>query len=267
MGIVLSTDDARLGPRLRRLLPPAAYGATQMQRARDPGPLRRHHVAVRTVPDLRVETDGTLVERPPSEAALFEAVERQVDLLVAEHSPAHLALHAGVVSLGEDCTGGAILVAGTSGSGKSTLVEALVRAGGTYLSDDLALIDDRLRVHPYPRPLRRRIGGGLGTKDHRLDPHQAFGREPGAMPLPIRWIVLPTYREDARWRPSRLVGGAAVLALLEHTVSGRRAPDRALEILGRLVETARVEHGVRGDAADAADSILRRLPLGRAGAA
>lgn len=64
-----------------------------------------------------------------------------------------LAIHAGVVAFDER----AVILAGPSGHGKSTLTLALVRAGGTLLTDEMAVIapDDRT-VLPFPRGIHVR---------------------------------------------------------------------------------------------------------------
>jgi hypothetical protein len=64
-----------------------------------------------------------------------------------------LAIHAGVVAFEER----AVILAGPSGHGKSTLTLALVRAGGTLLTDEMAVIapDDRT-VLPFPRGIHVR---------------------------------------------------------------------------------------------------------------
>ena len=83
---------------------------------------------------------------------VFDALEAHVQLHVAEAAPRRRFVHAGVVGW----RGKAILIPGRSYSGKSTLVAALVAAGATYYSDEYAVLDERGRVHPYPKPLSLR---------------------------------------------------------------------------------------------------------------
>jgi hypothetical protein len=70
--------------------------------------------------------------------------------LVAETPCEHLLVHASVAGR----NGQALLFPGVSGAGKSTLIAALVRAGLSYLSDELAPIPlGSSSVLPYPRSI------------------------------------------------------------------------------------------------------------------
>lgn len=65
---------------------------------------------------------------------------------------------------------GAILLPGSSGTGKSTLTAALVSAGYTYLSDEIAIISDVERsVLPYPKPISLRHKGAEVLKQEFCD--------------------------------------------------------------------------------------------------
>lgn len=56
-------------------------------------------------------------------------------------------IHAGVVGMGDAC----IAIPGAAGAGKSTLTIALIRAGFTYFSDEVALLEHGLnRIRPVP---------------------------------------------------------------------------------------------------------------------
>src|SRR5439155_21927898 len=80
---------------------------------------------------------------------LFEPLENDLQMIVAEWARRRVFVHAGVVGW----KGHAILIPGRSFSGKTTLTTALVRAGATYDSDEYAVLDDQGRVHPFPRSL------------------------------------------------------------------------------------------------------------------
>src|SRR6266700_1389758 len=86
---------------------------------------------------------------------LFEPLESDLQMFVAEWARRRVFVHAGVVGW----RGQAIVIPGMSFSGKSTLVAALVRAGATYYSDEYAVFDARGRVHPYARKLSLRMEG------------------------------------------------------------------------------------------------------------
>ena len=73
-------------------------------------------------------------------------------------------MHAGVVGW----NGRALLLPGRTLSGKTTLVAELLRAGATYYSDELAVLDARGRVHPFPKPLAiREKGDASGERPPR----------------------------------------------------------------------------------------------------
>jgi hypothetical protein len=172
---------------------------------------------------------------------------------VAAGARGRLFVHAGVVGW----RGRAILMAGRSHSGKSRLVEAFLRAGAAYYSDEYAVLDRRGRVHPYPAPLTRR--GGDGEPSRRYTPAE-LGGVAGAAPLPVGLVVVSAFRPGARWRLRRLTPGRGVLALLNHTVPARGRPADALATLARLCSRAPVLQGARGEAAETVARLLRALP-------
>ena len=183
---------------------------------------------------------------------VLEALERDLQLYVAEQARRRVFVHAGVVGWG----GRAIVIPGRTMSGKTTLVKALVEAGATYYSDEYAVLDERGRVHPYLKPLSIRENGGGRPKE--ILP-EALGGTSGVKPLPVGLVVVTSFREGARWRPRQLLPGRAVLALLAHTVSARRKPERALTTLRQVVAGAPVIKGARSEAAEIAEFLLGRL--------
>ena len=183
---------------------------------------------------------------------ILEALERDLQLYVAEHARRRVFVHAGVVGW----RGRAIVIPGRTMSGKTTLVKALVEAGATYYSDEYAVLDERGRVHPYLKPLSVRENGGGRPK--KILP-EALGATTGVRPLPVGLVVATSYREDARWRPRRLSPGRAVMELLAHTVSARLEPERALATLRSATAEAMVIKGARGEAEEVAEALLGRL--------
>ena len=196
--------------------------------------------------------DTVQLERTKDTDQVLETLERELQLYVAEHARRRVFIHAGVVGW----RGRAIVIPGRSMSGKTTLVKALVEAGATYYSDEYAVLDERGRVHPYPKPLSVRENGGGRPKE--ILP-EALGGTTGVKPLPVGLVVATSYREGARWRPRQLLPGRAVMALLNHTVSVRRKPERALTTLRQVVADAVVIKGARDEAGEIAEALLRRL--------
>jgi hypothetical protein len=173
-------------------------------------------------------------------ATAFDMLAADVQVYVAEMAPDRVFVHAGAIGW----KGRAIILPGRSGSGKSTLTAGLVRAGATYYSDEYAVLDERGRVHPYPRPLSmRREGAG----PLRMTA-QGLGGAIGVEPLRVGLVVLSNYRPGGRWRPRVLSAGRAVLEVIAHTVSIRRQPEAALAVLRRALADATSLQGERGEA-------------------
>src|SRR5262249_27415593 len=141
-------------------------------------------------------------------------------------------------------------------SGKSRLVEALVRAGATYYSDEYAVLDGRGRVHPYPSPLTRR--GDVGEPLRKYSAEE-LGGAAGGTPLSRGLVVGCRHRPRGRRRPRLLSPGQGVLALLDHAVPARHRPARTLATLRRLASHAPVLSSPRGEAAETAALLLSAL--------
>jgi hypothetical protein len=183
---------------------------------------------------------------------VIESLVGSVGFYVAEHSRQRTFIHAGAVGW----RGHAVLLPGRQTSGKTTLTAALVRAGASYLSDDYAPLDDRGRVHPFPRPLSVRQENGLSAK---LTPVESIGGVQETRALPVGLVVFAPYADVKHWRPRRIPPGKGVLELLAHTVSAQTRPREAIDRLGRVAASAVVLKGGRGEADDAARVILKRL--------
>ena len=196
----------------------------------------------------------------------LSALEAELRQAVAAASRGFVFVHAGVVGW----RGRAIVLPGRSGAGKTTLVAELVRAGATYYSDEFAVLDRRGRVHPFAKPLSIRGEGGAAVST----PVAALGGQAGLGAVRPILFALAHYRPGARFRPTRLSPGQALLAMLAHTVPVRRRPKASLHALQGALARARVLKGARGDAAqtarvllDLADRGLGEEELGQRGAA
>src|SRR4029453_17384113 len=145
-------------------------------------------------PSYRVYAGTNLVaeERRLTDAGW--ALAAHAEPFVAEHAPDHLFVHAGVVGW----QGCAIVMPGASFAGKTTLVRVWLEAGATYYSDEFAVLDRAGRVHPFARPLAIRDSS---TGVTRRVPVAALGAGTGTTPLPIRLVLVTSYRAGARWRP------------------------------------------------------------------
>lgn len=167
---------------------------------------------------------------------------------VAAWAPRRVFVHAGVVRW----HGRTIVLPGRSRAGKSRLVEALVRAGATYYSDEFAVLDRRGHVHAFPKPLSLRRDDGSGPM---VVPVEDLGGRRGSLAAPPALIAFLEYRPSGRWRPRRLSGGAAILELLGHTVPARLRPEICLEALANAVADASVLRSARGEADEVLSAI------------
>jgi len=183
---------------------------------------------------------------------MLNQFESHVQLTVAEFAPRRIFVHAGVVAW----KGAAIVIPGLSYSGKTTLVAELIRAGATYYSDEYAVIDERGRVHAYPRPLGIRspetaVAAKVEAKE--------MGAEVGTKPLRIGLVISTRFKDGADWRPRELTRGKGVLEMLSNTVSARSQPELALNVLPKALESAKILKGARGEAREIVDSILQKI--------
>jgi hypothetical protein len=200
----------------------------------------------------RLYEGRTRLLRTPDLDGIVRALESQLQLCVAETARDRIFVHAGVVGWHER----AIVLPGLTFSGKTTLVAALIRAGATYYSDEYAVLDARGWVHPYARPLSIREEGRVQGVKY---PPEQLGAHSGTRPLPVGLVALSQYRRGARWRPRSLSPGQAMLALLANTVPARTRPAAALEALQQVVAHATTVRGIRGEAEETVDALLRNL--------
>lgn len=250
----IRVDDATRIPAILRRLPP---GSRVCDRARD------HAVrySITTAADTsaehgstrwRVYADDRLEVDEPDEASALRGFEGLVRFDVARLAARWTFVHAGVV----EWHGRAILIPGISYSGKSRLIEALVRAGAGYYSDEYAALDRRGRVHPFAKPLTiRRDVGGIDEVEVEAS---TIGGANGTRALQVGLVVATHYVSGAKWQPVSVSDGGTVLALLAHTVRAQLAPARVMRTLAHVATTAVTLEGERGEAAQTADEILKR---------
>ncbi|MBV8859454.1 MAG: hypothetical protein JOZ02_21155 [Acidobacteria bacterium] len=224
-------------PYVTRLYSLVAGGAGRSDR------VRRFHL---------LYSGAELIARSLDAEVVYERLESDLQLYVAERAPRRVFVHAGVVGW----KGQAVVIPGRSLSGKTTLVAELVRAGAVYYSDEYAVFDREGRVHPYARPLAVREVGTLRQTRRSVG---EFGGRAGVVPLPVGLVVVSRFERGAGWRPRRLTTGECVLELLSNTVPARRSPARVLDTLTKAAAGANALAGPRGEAATVAQSILRSL--------
>jgi hypothetical protein len=181
---------------------------------------------------------------------VLETLEGNIRLSVAQLAPRRVFVHAGVVAWRQK----AIVLPGRTMAGKSTLVDALVRAGATYMSDECAVFDRQGRVYAFPQPLKLRVPAqGATARELR----EMAGRSAHSRPLPLGLVVVTHHRDgNPVWRPRRMSEGRALLAMLECAPAVRLRPEMVVDTLSRAIAGTRAVQGNRGEADEAARAIL-----------
>ena len=183
----------------------------------------------------------------------LDSLGSAVRIAVAEYAVRRVFIHAGVVGW----KGKAIVIPARSFKGKTSLTAELVRLGAMYYSDEYAVLDEKARVHPFPKVLSLRgIKNDYDQVDH---PVEALGGKAGKRPIPVGMVVITEYKQGAKWKPEVLNSGRGVMALIDNTVPIRRDPHFALPILSRVGSSAMIVKSKRGEAEIAARSILDLL--------
>lgn len=218
--------------------------------ARHP-PEHGHFALVKDTDDglLRIVCDERSMAGPLDLRLALGILDAELRKYIALHAPDHVFVHAGVVGV-EDR---AIVLPGRSFAGKTTLVAALVKAGAEYWSDEYAVLDADGLVHPYPKPLSVRI---KDTRETDEQPIESLGGRAGDRPLPVTVIAFTSYRPEAAWALRPCSAGEGAVKLLEHSIAARSRPEQVLAAVRRAATDAVVLEGERGDAGQAASTLL-----------
>jgi hypothetical protein len=237
-------------PRVLPLLPPGwtkshrviverLYSLVVAQGCARAGMRRLHVLYADTMPVAR---DAALDQ-------VLAALETDLHRYTAEATSDMTFLHAGVVGW----QGRAIVFPGRSLSGKTTLVREMLRLGATYYSDEFAVVDDFGLVHPFARPLGIREESSYAQTKYTAE---GLGAASGVKPLPMGMAVICKYEAGARWQPASLSQGQGALELLANSFAVRSQPHQTLRRLHNLVRHSVFIKGTRGEAHEAATSIL-----------
>ncbi|MBK7708797.1 MAG: hypothetical protein IPJ30_24365 [Acidobacteria bacterium] len=159
-------------------------------------------------------------------------------------APKLFLIHAGAVSIG----GRGILIPGNTFSGKTTLVRTLIEAGGEYYTDDCAILDGDGNLYPYPIPLAVRDGERRESRSAR-----SLGGADGTIPVRVKLVLFPAFREGGVWNPVRMATGVAGFRLLDSFFYNgvvREFPAETMRFVARLCSEADVFEGERGEASE-----------------
>jgi hypothetical protein len=200
---------------------------------------------------FQLSVDGEEAASAPQPIGLVPDIIHAIDEAVVHRLSAWRAVHAGTVVW----NGRVLLLPGATHSGKSSMVAELLRRGATYFSDEYALIDREGLIHPYPRPLLLRNGSPAQVPVLAAELNAAVGDGPA----PLGWMVLLDYKAGESWTVMPMAQSLAVLALLKNTPHTLADSPQMVEQFERAVAGAKCYAGRRGEAAAAADELLRLI--------
>jgi len=197
---------------------------------------------------LLLRNSTVLVQTADLEEALA-TFDSDLRIQIAVSTAEKLFVHAGVVGWHSK----AIVIPGRSFSGKSTLVEALIKAGAIYYSDEYAVLDCDGMVHPYLKPLSLRQQDGSRVKSCPVNAHGTWMKPE---PIPLAMVVHTEYQPGEQWNPKQISSGVGLLSMLDNTVVARLNPDFALKTLTKAIERAHCIEGQRGESEETANALL-----------
>ena len=199
---------------------------------------------------IDIYQDGELKYSEKDLATALSRIESAVRLKVAEFAVGKVFIHSGAVSW----KGQGIIFPARSFNGKSTLTAAMVRMGARYFSDEYAIIDEKGRLHPFPKDLSLR--GQANPYDQVDHPVESIGGNPGKRSVPVKLVLLTSFEKGAKWRPKPVSEGQAVLGVLNNAVGIRRDPAFVLPVITDMCRTSSAFISKRGDADETARRII-----------
>ena len=268
------SDDARLG----------SYAETLLAGLRGEGPVEHWYSLTRSagasgvssasagsgafLVDVDVDGQPGVLARRVGDALAW--VLWHANQAAADAGRDHLLFHAGGVCAANGSGEGlGILMPAGSGSGKSTLTAGLVRAGLSYLSDELIALEldpestvTGGRLLPYPKPITVKpgsfdvlrdlepkgvgVGVGMGVDDGTSDDEGWVGEEwllpvgeavgrPVAAPSVPGVVVVPRYQAGAKTELTPLSETEAFVALALNAVNFKQHGAKGAHALGDLV--------------------------------
>jgi hypothetical protein len=189
----------------------------------------RRHTNVDSAP-VSLYRDGQAVLRRVPEDLAVAQLAWEVNRGVVEEAGNRLLLHAAAA----ERDGRIVVLAGPEGSGKSTLVDALVRSGLRYITDETVVVELRAgRIVPYPKP----IALHETERCQRLVPAQAI--RPDAVATSggnARLLVLLAGYQPGRGPVARSISRAdAAVALAEQAFNFRSLGAGRLDAIADVV--------------------------------
>lgn len=207
--------------------------------------------------EFRIIKEKEILASGRGEDNLFDLIESQIRLTVAEFARERLFLHAGVVAW----RGRGLIIPASSFAGKTTLVAELIKRGALYYSDEYAVLDRAGLVYPYPKMLSLR-GIIDDYRQHDVSA-QSLGARTGREPIPVGLVLISHFDKNqtspAEFQPEILSAGQGIIEMLAHTISIRNNPNFALEVLNKISTRAIIAKSRRGEAKIFVSHLLKYL--------
>jgi hypothetical protein len=189
-----------------------------------------------------IQNGRTMVADEDSTFRFWKYFDSLVRILVADHSPHLVFIHAGVVGW----RGKAILLPGDSFFGKTTFVYELARCGAEYYSDEYAIIDESGLVHPFPRPLTMR-GKGNEVSETPTEIEEIGGKK-GVNPIPVGWVFFTKFEPESRPDYEFMTTGEGIVEIIGQTIAIRRNTEFAIKVLKNAFSSAIIVKSPRTEA-------------------
>jgi hypothetical protein len=100
------------------------------------------------------------------------------------------------------------------------------------------------------------VPGERAQTDHTI---AEIGGVLGIEPVKVGLLVLTEYRSTARWNPAELSPAQGLVEMLAHTEPVQERPQMSISSISRALAEAKILHGQRGDADEAAAALLAIL--------
>jgi HprK-related kinase A len=265
-GFRVRTNVPGVGEVLDRLL--SAFGAAQAANGVTYSLVRRRDGASWPFALYRDDVRIQEVEWP---ASMIDWVLSDTTTQAIDTSDDYIALHAGAVS----SQGRGVILPAPPDSGKTTLVAGLTRAGFSYLSDEVALIDPASGLlHPLPRPLAMDDGSldaipGLRStlpSDHESLMRYRFHiapedlrKSPVGTPCRVSHVIAPRFESGSPTTLAPMSRAETVMSLAENSFNFRRFGSRGLRALVPVVADAKCFRIRFGDLNEAVERVVALL--------
>ncbi len=172
----------------------------------------------------------------------IDLIESNIRLTIAEFAEHYVFIHAGAIAY----KGKAIIIPARSFSGKTTLVAEFAKLGFEYYSDEYAVLDKNGLVHPFTKKLSIR---GIIDDYTQVDiPVEELGGRKGIKPIEVGLILVSKFTKKGRFSPELLSAGEGIIESIANSVSIRQNPQFVLQVLSRVMNTAKIVKTNRGEA-------------------